>query len=104
MGRWLLYMIQTESGKLYTGITTDLERRLAQHRSGKGGARFFHMSGPAAVVYTERHLDRSSATVREIAIKKKSRKQKLAMIEAQKGREPRLVDRCGNEIADQELK
>ncbi|HBX61242.1 MAG TPA: endonuclease, partial [Methylophaga sp.] len=41
---WTLYIIQAANGYLYTGITTDLERRLKQHQNHNGGARFFHTS------------------------------------------------------------
>jgi putative endonuclease len=77
---WKVYMIRTQSGKLYTGITKDLERRFNEHRT-KGGAQFFHLSEPDCVVYAETHPDRSSATKREIEIKKMSRAEKLALIQ-----------------------
>lgn len=77
--QWMVYIIQTESGKLYTGITNDLERRLAAHKNNKG-ARFFHFSNPDKIIFHEPHLNRSEATKREIAIKKMSRKEKLSLI------------------------
>lgn len=77
---WQVYIIQAKSGKLYTGITTDLERRLEEHRKSKKGARFFHFSSAENVVFSEGHKNRSKATKREIEIKKMSRKQKLALI------------------------
>lgn len=77
--KWVVYLVQTASGKLYTGITNDMNSRFAAHKSGKG-ARFFHFSTPEKVVFTEEHPDRSAATKREIAIKKMSRQQKLALI------------------------
>lgn len=76
---WKVYIIRTQSGKLYTGITKDLERRLSQHKQ-KTGARFFHISDPESVVYTETHPDRSAATKREIEIKKMSREEKMNLI------------------------
>lgn len=76
---WKVYIIRTQSGKLYTGITKDLERRWSEHKK-KEGARFFHISGPESIVYTETHPDRSQATKREIEIKKMSRKEKLHLI------------------------
>jgi predicted GIY-YIG superfamily endonuclease len=41
---WFVYIVEAENGHLYTGITTDLERRFNQHQSKQGGARFFHTS------------------------------------------------------------
>lgn len=79
MSVWYLYIIETTSGKLYTGITTDLERRFKQHKTGKG-AKFFHKNIPKKIVYTEEHPDRSLASKRECAIKKMTRKAKLALI------------------------
>lgn len=67
---WFVYIIEAENGHFYTGITTDLARRFKQHQSGQGGARFFHTSQAKQVVYQEMHPDRSSASKREIAIKK----------------------------------
>ena len=77
---WEVYIIRARSGKLYTGITTDLDRRLEEHAGKRRGARFFHMSEPEAVVFRERHENRSRATRREIAIKKMTREQKLRLI------------------------
>lgn len=76
---WTLYIIEADNGHLYTGITTDLARRLQQHQSGKG-ARFFASSQAKQVVYQESYPDRSSASRREAAIKKLSRQAKLDLI------------------------
>lgn len=80
---WFVYIIEAANGYLYTGITTDLERRLQQHRSHNGGARFFHTSPAQKLVYRETQVDRSSASKREAAIKKMTRKAKLALIASQ---------------------
>lgn len=79
VGRWVVYIIRTTGGKLYTGITTDLKRRYKEHCSGVRGARFFRYDRPEAVVYQEFALNRSEATCREIAIKKMSRAAKLEL-------------------------
>jgi len=79
--KWVLYIIQTKSKKLYTGITTDLERRLEDHKSGKKGARFFRFSDPEKILYREPHPNRSKASKRESQIKKMSRKEKLDLLE-----------------------
>jgi putative endonuclease len=77
---WEVYIIQAKSGKLYTGITNDLDRRFADHRQRKTGARFFRFSSPESIKFRESHPNRSQATQREIEIKKMSRSQKLALI------------------------
>lgn len=78
---WFVYIIEAENGHLYTGITTDLARRLSEHQTNQGGARFFHTSAAKQMVYQEPHPDRSSASKRESAIKKMTRKAKIALIE-----------------------
>lgn len=77
---WFVYIVEAENGHLYTGITTDLERRFSEHQSKQGGARFFHTSAAKKMVYHETQADRSAASKREAAIKKLSRKNKLALI------------------------
>ncbi len=78
---WYLYIIETVQGKLYTGITTDLARRFEQHRSGKGGAKFFRSDPPSRLRYTLELPDRSTALKQEYRIKQLTRKQKIVMIE-----------------------
>ena len=73
---WFVYMIRADDDTLYTGITTDLIRRLKQHQSGKGGAKYFRGRSATDYVYTESGHNRSSATVREAQIKKLTRQQK----------------------------
>lgn len=77
---WEVYIIQAKSGTLYTGITTDLDRRFADHQNGAKGARFFRISSPEKIVFRESHPNRSEATKREIQIKKMTRAQKMALI------------------------
>ena len=78
---WYVYIIEASDGSLYTGVTTDVERRFNEHGSTVKGARFFRGRKPVEVVYTESHSDRSSALQRESAIKKLKRDQKLELIE-----------------------
>ena len=80
MSDWFVYIIEAENGHLYTGITTDLERRFSEHKSKQGGARFFHTSSAKKMVFHEQHSDRSSASKREAMIKKLSRKAKIELI------------------------
>lgn len=66
---WSVYMIQCSDGSLYTGITTDIERRLTQHAQQRG-AKYFRGRAPGAVVYLETGHTRSTASRREAQIKK----------------------------------
>ncbi len=77
---WKVYMIRAEDGKLYTGITTDLDRRFEDHKTGKGGAKFFRISPAQSIVYNESHPNRSAASKRESQIKKMSLEQKLKLL------------------------
>jgi len=76
---WFVYMIRSDDGSLYTGVTTDVERRFREHSEGKRGARFFQGRKPLEVVYTEAGHTRSTACKREAAIKKLNRLQKVAL-------------------------
>ncbi|MBU1109025.1 MAG: GIY-YIG nuclease family protein [Candidatus Riflebacteria bacterium] len=76
---WCLYIVECADSKLYTGITNNLEQRLARHNDGTA-SRFTRGRTPVNLVYREPHPDRSSASRRELLIKKLSRCEKLAMI------------------------
>ena len=76
---WSVYMILADDGSLYTGVTTDLDRRFAEHQSGRG-AKYFRGRQPLEVVYRETGHTRSSACVRESAIKKMPRADKSGLI------------------------
>jgi len=65
---------------LYTGITTDLKRRFAEHKAGKGG-HYTAAKGVVKIVYSEKHADRSSASKREAEIKSWPRKKKLNLLQ-----------------------
>lgn len=78
---WYLYIIRCANSHLYTGVTTDVKRRLAEHQSsGPKAAKFLKGKGPLTLVYQEPQIDRSTALKREIAIKKMSRQQKLQLV------------------------
>lgn len=77
---WTVYIVQSESGAYYTGITTDLNKRFEQHQHGRKGARFFRLSSPKQIVYTEQHSNRSEASKREAQIKRLTRAQKEALV------------------------
>ena len=77
---WTVYIVRCDDGSLYTGITTDLDRRFEEHRKGGRGARYFAGRAPVAVVYTEGGHSRGSASRREAAIKKLTREEKLRLV------------------------
>ena len=78
--KWYLYLLRCGDGTVYCGITTDVEKRLAQHRSGKG-AKYTRGRQPLELVYTEECADHSAALKRELAVKALKRKDKLALME-----------------------
>lgn len=78
---WFVYMIQSEKGHLYTGITTDVERRFKEHSdSTKKGAKYFRGKVPVEVVFQKKFKDRSSASKYEALVKKMPRAKKLDLI------------------------
>lgn len=76
---WQVYIIRCSCGSLYTGITTDVERRFRQHASRRG-ARYFRGRTPEAVVYLEAGHSRATASRREVAIKRLPRHAKLQLL------------------------
>jgi putative endonuclease len=75
-----IYIVRCADGTLYTGWTTDVERRVDQHNAGRG-ARYTRMRRPVALVYREEAPDRSTAMRREVAIKKLDRERKERLVE-----------------------
>ena len=76
---WYLYILRCGDDTLYTGITIDVEKRLEQHRSGKG-AKYTRGRGPLELVYRETCDSHSDALKRELEMKKMSRQEKLRFI------------------------
>lgn len=76
---WHVYIIECKDKTLYTGITTDIDRRISEHSSGKGG-RFTRNRTPVKLVYKQQVPDRSAALKREAEIKQLKRKAKLDLI------------------------
>lgn len=77
---WLVYILECSDKTLYTGITNNLVKRLEQHNNGDNGAKYTRNRRPVKCVYQEKQQDRSSATKREMIIKKMSRIDKLKLI------------------------
>lgn len=78
---WFVYMIEASDKSYYTGITTDVERRFDEHCSSTLGAKYFNGRSPVKVIYQEAEHSRSSASKREYAIKKLSRRQKELLVQ-----------------------
>ena len=76
---WFVYILECADQSLYTGITTDLQRRLDEHNGSKLGARYTRSRRPVSLLHHESCADRSSATQRELEIKRLSRQQKLQL-------------------------
>lgn len=74
-------MILASDQSLYTGVTTDIERRFAEHQSSVRGAKYFRARTPLRVVYQEEGHTRSSACKREAEIKKFSRREKQKLMQ-----------------------
>ncbi|MDA1337333.1 MAG: GIY-YIG nuclease family protein [bacterium] len=76
---YFVYIIKCKDDTLYTGITTDVERRFKEHSQGKGGA-YTRAKKVVKVIYSEKQKDRSSAQKRENEIKKWTHERKLALL------------------------
>ena len=80
---WFTYILRCNDDSLYTGVTTDLVRRLAEHNSSRGGARYTRCRQPVRLVFAEECANRSQACQREYAIKKLSAAAKKLLINKQ---------------------
>ena len=76
---WKLYILRCRDGSLYTGITIDVEKRLAAHNAGKG-AKYTRGRAPLELVYTEECGSHSDALKRELAIKALPREEKQKLV------------------------
>ncbi|HDU8582764.1 TPA: GIY-YIG nuclease family protein [Morganella morganii] len=79
---WFLYIIRTESGYLYTGITRDVAQRVATHQSGKG-AKYLRGKTGLHVVYQAALADRSIASKEEYRVKQLTKKKKERLVSDQ---------------------
>lgn len=80
---WHLYILLCADGSFYTGVTKDIERRLAQHNAGKG-ARYTRTRTPVLLAYQETCESRSQALVRECNVKALSRKEKENLVQSRR--------------------
>jgi putative endonuclease len=76
---WFVYMVRCSDRSLYTGVTTDAKRRVAEHNDGRG-ARYTRSRGPVALVYLEPAEDRGAALKREHEIKRMTAARKRRLV------------------------
>ncbi len=81
---WCVYMLRCSDASLYTGVTTDIERRFREHKEGKVGAKYTRSKIVLHVAYTESCASRSEAQTREAQIKKLSKSEKELLINPKK--------------------
>ena len=77
--RWSVYILECADGTLYTGISNDVEKRIAAHTDGTG-AKYTRGRGPFKLLYCEECAGRAEASRREMEIKSLSREEKQALI------------------------
>lgn len=83
MQSWFVYIIRCSDTTLYTGVTTNVERRFKEHKEGgRKGSKYARARIPLRVVYTEIHTSRSDAQKREHDIKKLTRAEKESLIKS----------------------
>ncbi len=95
--KFSLYILRCADGTLYTGITTDVARRVAEHESGARGAKFLRGKGPLEVVFEQAVGDRAQAQKLEHSIKRLSRAQKIALVE----RRLSLTTLCDDQVLEE---
>ena len=77
---WKVYIVECADGSYYTGITTDVERRILEHNHSFKSAKYTRSRRPVRLVYEESHNSRSTASKREYQRKKMKRKDKSSLI------------------------
>ena len=82
MNSWKVYIVKCSDETLYTGITTDLDRRIYEHNHSNLGAKYTRIRRPVKLIYSEECQDRSCASKREYLIKHLSREDKLKLIKS----------------------
>jgi len=77
---YFVYLLSCADGSIYTGITTNLERRFAEHETGKRGAKFTRAKKPVRFLHFEEYGNRSLASKREAEIKAWPRAKKMKLV------------------------
>lgn len=91
MPTWSLYVLRCGDESLYTGITTNIERRLAEHEGGAAGAKSLRGRGPLELVFCAEIGDRSRASRAEYRVKRLHRAEKLKLVQDPKAFRRRLA-------------
>ncbi|HFE38825.1 MAG TPA: GIY-YIG nuclease family protein [Gammaproteobacteria bacterium] len=91
LNKWHVYIVLCADESLYTGISTDVERRFNEHLTGRG-AKYFRGREPLSVVYFSSGYTRSEALQKEAEIKRLSRKEKLMLLDSP-------LNECRNHLA-----
>ena len=81
MNKWYVYIVECADGSLYTGITTDVNRRLLEHNYSFKAAKYTRSRRPVRMMWTKEVANRSEASKEEYRIKRLTRKQKLELIQ-----------------------
>jgi len=95
MPEWSIYLLRCADGSVYTGIATDVSRRISEHEQGKRGAKYLRGRGPFELVYQRAVGDRSVATRIEYCVKQLSRSEKENL-----QRLPARIDQLLNDFQD----
>jgi len=77
---YFLYILKCSDGTLYTGITTDVKRRVKEHNTSSKGSKYTRARRPVVLVYTKKFKDRSKASIAEAKIKKMRRVDKMKLV------------------------
>ncbi len=83
MSEWFVYMLRCVDNSLYTGVTTDVERRVAEHNAEKSVTKYTRVRQPVSLAYYEKAESRSEACKRESQLKKLTKIEKEALVEQQ---------------------
>jgi putative endonuclease len=79
--QWHVYIIRCRDGTLYTGIANNLQKRIAEHNSEEGGARYTRSRRPVELVYSEQAPSRAESLKREYEVKRMPRAEKNKLID-----------------------
>lgn len=77
---YYVYIVRASDSSLYSGITTDLERRVREHNSEKVGSKYLRSKRPVTLVYSETQVNRSAALKREAELKKLNKQAKERLV------------------------
>ena len=81
MKLWYTYIVRCADNSLYTGVTTDIDRRLTEHNTSRRGAKYTRSRRPVTLVYLTEGMDKTSVFKLEAQIKKKSKRDKEALLD-----------------------